>query len=128
VNLYAKLIPQVLLARDSVYKNILWDRRDPNYMQILRSDLTEHGEGGIELPVSVTPVTIPMGGVTTGAILMILSSQSVNVFLNSSVTAIPLVPSGVYPGLLLLHGSFTGLTVVNLGTSVASLEYLIVGV
>jgi hypothetical protein len=130
-SLYLKLIPQILLARDSSYKQIIWDRRDASLMQILRTDLAEHSEGMMLLPALTSPpaaaTALPFGGVATAAVIWIACDQTCNVRLNGGTTDIPLVPSGSYPGFMLQMGAFTAVTIANQGGSIATVEYFFVG-
>jgi hypothetical protein len=125
-DLYAKLNPKVVVARDSGYKQRLWERTDETLNQIVRTDLAEQSSGVLVVPVDGTQA-VPFGTVTAAAILLLQSSQECRVTLDGGDEYLTIKGSGSYPGLLLLHGDVASATVENMGTAAAEVDYLVVG-
>jgi hypothetical protein len=128
MTLYAKLEANLRVALDSEYKQLLWEMVDDSLNQIVRTTLTVHSAGVASI-AALASYTVPMGDVTTGAILLARANQQVALKFNGGTDEVTLMPQNAYPGMILLHGAFTGLVATNKDASdAASLEFCIVGV
>jgi len=130
--LYLKANPKIDVARDSGYKQILWQRKDDSLNQIIRTDLTEQSSGVLVLTPSggATPSrTIPLGSMTTGNFLHLQCDQEVTLVFNGGAETLTVKGLGTYPGFITLHGEFTAIVVANQSAAEScEVDYLLLGV
>lgn len=133
--LYLKVNPKIELAKDSSYKQKVWERIDSSLNSIVRSDMEEYSSGLPTLGVNgggSESLALPFGGVTTAHFVHVQVTKECTLVLNAGAggtDTITIKPYGAYPGIFVLHGEITGVTVENQdANNSCDVEYLIVGV
>ena len=103
---------EVLTQRDNFSVTDTFDASQASTIQLTTTDAT----------------AVNLGSVATGALLYIESDSAVDVFINSSVTAVKLRPdTGKKAVLLSDNGSVTALSLTNKTTGTANVYVLVAG-
>ena len=130
--LYLKVNPKIELAKDSSYKQKIWERIDSTLNGIIRVDMSEYNAGLPTLGVNgggTESLALPFGGVVTANFVHIQVTKECTLVLNGGAETITIKPFGAYPGIFTLHGEITAVVVENQDTeNSCDVEYLVVGV
>lgn len=121
----ATLKIEAIVSTDDDQKNLLWKEDDDTLNTIVRTDLTVQSSGVATVGAAAT-FSVPFGDVVGGRILKLSTDAEVTVSLSGG-TAITVVGTSSYRGLIALHGEFTSITVIA-GVAAANVRYCVVGI
>lgn len=122
----------VVLSLDELEYRNNFKRTEETTTTVVRTDVTEDAPGTIAIPAPVAPapsveVVVPFVGLTTAKFLYIETDAPIFIKINGDVVEFPVTPGTGNLGKVLWDGAFTALTLVNRGTAVANVTYLLAG-